>query len=138
MQKIILFAGIMFITYCSFGVNPPAAVQKAFTQKFEGASNVKWGKESSNEYEAEFTMNEVKMSANFSSEGTWLETETGIEVKQLPEKVIDAISETYPGWEIIEADRIENVKKGLQYEVNLKSGTKKKEIIFTPEGNPAR
>ena len=136
MQKIILIAGIMLISYCSFGGNPPAAVQKAFAQKFEGATNVKWGKESSKEYEAEFTLKDVKMSANFSTDGTWLETESGITAKQLPEKVSAFIAKTYPGWEIIEATQTETAKKGIFYETEIKKDAKKKEITLTAEGIP--
>jgi hypothetical protein len=138
MQKIILFMGIMFMTYSSYSGNPPAAVQKAFNQQFSKATDVKWGKESTNEYEADFVLNGAKMSANYAADGTWLETETEIKADQLPAKISEFFTKTYPGWETVSASKVETVKKGIIYEANLKSGTKKKEVSVTPEGTQVK
>ena len=130
--------GIMFMTYSSYSGNPPAAVQKAFNQQFSKATDVKWGKESTNEYEADFVLNGAKMSANYAADGTWLETETEIKSDQLPAKVTEYISKTYAGWETVNASKVETAKKGIIYEANLKSGTKKKEVSVTSEGMPVK
>ena len=138
MQKIILLLGIMFMSYCSFSGNPPAAVQKAFNQQFSKATDIKWGKENTSEYEADFVLNGAKMSANYTADGTWLETETEIKADQLPAKVTEYISKTYPGWETVNASKVETAKKGIIYEADLKSGTKKKEVSVTSEGIPVK
>ena len=138
MQKIILLLGIMFMSYCSFSGNPPAAVQKAFNQQFSKATDIKWGKENTNEYEAEFVLNGAKMSANYAADGTWLETETEIKANQLPAKVSEYISKTYAGWETVGASKIETAGKGILFEADLKSGTKKKEVTVTSEGTPTK
>src|SRR5216683_4680125 len=62
----------------------PAAVQKAFEQKFPKATKVGWGKENEKEWEAEFTFNGSKLSANFTSDGVWVETEKEIAISELP------------------------------------------------------
>lgn len=138
MKKTTLLLGILLIASCSFSINPPALVQKAFAAKFARATEVKWGKENANEYEAEFMMNGAKMSANFDTKGNWLETEIEMAADKLPAKVTAFITKTYPGWKIAEAGTIETPKKGLVYEADLKSGNKKKEITLTADGQPVR
>ena len=64
--------------------NIPKAVIDALATKFPGATNVKWGKESAKEYEAEFNINDKSVSANFGIDGSWVETETVIKVSDLP------------------------------------------------------
>ena len=51
----------------------PAAVKAAFAKKFPGAT-AEWGKENSKEYEAEFKLDGKSASANFLTDGSWLET----------------------------------------------------------------
>ena len=50
-------------------------VQSAFNKMFPSAENVKWSQEDATQWEAEFNINDQKFSANFSGDGTWLETE---------------------------------------------------------------
>lgn len=138
MQKIILLLGIMFMWFSSYSENPPAAVQKAFNQKFAKATNVIWDKENASEYEAEFVQNGIKMSANFAADGSWLETETELVTNQIPAVVITYIAKTYPGWEIVGVSKIETSEKAIHYEADLKSGKQKKEITLTSEGIPVR
>jgi hypothetical protein len=83
-------------------------------------------------------LNGAKMSANYAADGTWLETETEIKADQLPAKVTEYISKTYAGWETVNASKVETAKKGIIYEANLKSGTKKKEVSVTPEGTQVK
>jgi hypothetical protein len=134
MKKLILMLGVVLITSCAFAVTPPTAVQKAFAQKFAKATDIKWGKENSNEYEAEFVLEGIKMSANFATDGTWLETETTIPVSQLPAAVTAAVAKLYPNSTVIEADKIERAGKATLYETEIKTGTKKKEVVFDDKG----
>ena len=134
MKKITLLLSILFVTLFSFAGNPPEAIQKAFKAKFPDAANVKWGKENKTEWEAEFTVNGTKTSANFSIDGTWVETETQIKTSELPKAVAAAINKQYPDWITTEADKIENVKKGTFYEADIRSGNKKKEVVLKEDG----
>ena len=137
MKKLIfMIAGIALISSYSFAGTPPAPVQKAFDQKFPHATSVKWGKEGAKEWEAEFTFNGGKLSANFTNEGAWVETEQVIAASAFPKAVSDAIKTKYPGYTIAEADKTETAKNGTIYEADIKNGKDKKEVAFKEDGTP--
>ena len=113
---------------------PPAVVIDAFKTKFPSAEKVKWGMEDKTEWEAEFVLNGVDESSNFSADGKWLETETEITLSSFPKEVTDAIAKNYPGWKITETDKTETAAYGLIYEADIQYGNKKTEVAFKPDG----
>ena len=133
---ILLFSSILIMFSCSYAGTPPTTVMKSFEKKFPTATKVSWGKEGAKEWEAEFTLDGNKISANFGLDGKWLETETEIPIKSLPKGVTDAITSKYPGWVIKEADKTETAKHGLIYEADIKSGSQKKEVAYKEDGTP--
>jgi Putative beta-lactamase-inhibitor-like, PepSY-like len=134
MRPFLLTASILTFSVFALAGTPPEAVAKAFKQKFPSATHIRWGKENTSEWEANFMLNKSKASANFSEDGQWLETETEIPVSALPEKVTSAIKQAHKGCEIAGADLIENGKTGMLYEADIKTGRKKKEVIYKPDG----
>ncbi len=128
-------AGVLVLSAAVFAAKPPAKVIRAFEAKFSNASNVKWGRENSTEWEAGFTLNGVKMSANFKNDGSWVETETEISVADLPAVVASAIKSGHAGWTVTHAYRIESASKGTFYEAEIASGGKKKEIMLKEDGS---
>ena len=135
MKKILLVAiMVVLIQSFSFSMTPPTIVQKAFEAKFKTATNVKWGKEGKTEWEATFSYEGNKLSANFAENGAWLETEKQIKTTDLPKAVIEAIKTKYPGWTITEADKTDTSKHGIIYEADLKKGSAKKEVAFKEDG----
>ena len=137
MKKILLVA-IMVLLFqsFSFSVTPPAIVQKAFEAKFKTATNVKWGKEGKTEWEATFSYEGNKLSANFAENGAWLETEKKIKIADLPKAVSAAIKTNYSDWTITEADKTDTSKHGIIYEADLKKVSTKKEVAFKEDGTP--
>jgi hypothetical protein len=139
MKKLILIISILVITGTLFaGSKPPKAVQNAFNEKFPAVSNLKWSEENDNEWEANFKLDGINTSANFSNDGAWLETETEIPVSQLPEKITSAINAGYAGYKIVGAAKIEKVTGEITYEADIKSGKKKKELIYREDGTIAK
>ena len=73
------------------------------------------------------------MSANFLTDGTWIETETAMPIAELPANVAAAIKAKYPEWTITEADHLDT-PKGMIYETDLKNGLKKMEVQIKEDG----
>ncbi len=113
----------------------PAAVKAAFKARFPTVTKVDYDHEKNGEYEAEFKMSGVKMSANFTSEGVWRETENVIAVTALPTAVAQSIAAKYPKAAVVGAAKIETSDNGTRYEADLKTGSKKSEVLFDENGN---
>ena len=116
-------------------IKVPAEVRTAFSNKFPSASNVKWGKENAKEFEAEFRLNNITVSANFNLDGSWVETESVIPVSDLPAAVSAAINTKYPGSPITMAEKTEQPGNKILYEVIIKVNGKKKGIEINPDGS---
>ena len=116
----------------------PAAVKAAFTNKFPGASDVKWGKENAKEYEAEFKLNNTSVSANFKNDGSWTETETTIPSSELPAAVTKVVNTKYPGAVYGRTEKIDKPGGKILYEVNITVNGKKKELELNPDGSTAK
>lgn len=115
-------------TACFSQKSVPKAVREAFSKKFPGVSDVDWGKEKNGEWEAEFEIGKVETTANFSADGTWLETETEIPVADLPAPVRAALQ----GKKIKEAARIERADGSTVFEAEVG----RKDLLFDSAGKP--
>lgn len=113
----------------------PEAVKAAFKQRFPTVTNVKYDHESNGEFEAGFKMSGVKMSANFTADGTWRETESEIGAAALPTTITQSIAAKYPKATIVGGAKIETADNGTRYEADLKTGLKKSEVLFDERGN---
>lgn len=132
MKIFIFITCLIAVSFTSFGATPPDAVAKAVKHQFSNATHVVWGKENAKEWEANFALQKTKISANVSSGGRRLDTETEIPFTQLPEKMTSAIELAQKWHQIIGAYKIESAKSGISYEADLKKGKQKKEVIYKP------
>lgn len=134
----IFFFALIVLHTAAFTLTPkkhtaPKAVIEAFAQKFPDALKVKWEKEGA-DYEANFIVNGIPTSANFSPDGKWMETETDIKVSNVPKIVVDGIHAAYPGSTITAASQIETPDAGLHYEADMTNGRNKSEVLFDAQG----
>lgn len=60
--------------------------------------------------------------------------EEKIELDKLPKAVKDAVTKRFPKAKLIEAAKEEDDKKKVEYEVTLKDGETKYDVMLTPEG----
>lgn len=108
----------------------PSAVKSAFAKKFPNAVHIKWSKESAKEYEADFESDNIKMSANFSVSGEWIETEFSIKTAELSGSIVKAMKTKHPTAEITGAARIEKADGSVLYKVEFRLNKKIKEALF--------
>ena len=112
----------------------PAVVSDAFKAKFPTASDIKWEMEDKAEYEVDFRLNNEKLSANFDTNGKWLETEKKINVSQLPKVVSQTLAKEFAGYSLDEAEKIETADNGINYEVKVKKGEDIYEVNLSSKG----
>ena len=137
---VILSAGVM-LTSCKQGKKTegseeksevPAAVQKSFQKKFAQATEVKWEEEEGS-YEAEFHLNGKEMSAEFSGDGTWKETETEVDQADLPAAIVDTLESAYGDYEVKEVELCET-PEGKSWEIEVKKDQTEMELVMDENG----
>jgi hypothetical protein len=137
MKKLILVcAAAAFISVNAFSQNAkdlPAQVKTAFEKKFPGAQKVKWGAENKTEWEAEFVLNGKEYSANYNSDGTWMETEYEISVSEIPAAISATLTREFPGYKLGETE-ISETTKGKLYEFEVKTGKTEMEVVLKADG----
>ncbi len=115
----------------------PDNVKAAFEKMFPEAKSIKWSVEDSKTWEAEFKMKCKEMSANFDGDGTWLETETEMKARNLPESVLNVVKTEFAGYRIDEACLVESPDMKA-YEIGIEkkeAGTETElEILVSEEG----
>ncbi len=112
----------------------PQAVISQFQQKFPDAKKVEWSKESATEMEAEFKMNGEEMSANFSNTGEWLETETEMKEKDLPEAVKNALKSQFADYKVEESEKVATPQQSEAYEVEIEKGETTLDVMLDQSG----
>jgi hypothetical protein len=133
---ILSLAAILLISFSACGQSGkdvPAPVKSAFTQKFSGATNVKWGRESDKEWEAEFQMGGKKYSANFDNAGNWMETEYQVTVSELPAAVKATLDKESAGSKI-KLSEVTETKDGKAFEFVLNKGENETELVIDNSG----
>jgi uncharacterized membrane protein YkoI len=137
LQKLML---LLMLTFLSFGVHAcsndqdvPQKVKQAFTTKFPAAKKVKWEKENESEWEAEFKMDGLEYSANFSEDGSWQETEHEIKKNEVPANILSILNAEFPGYKIEEAE-ISETAEGKFYEFELEKGGEDIEVTLDLQG----
>lgn len=110
--------------------NVPDAVKTAFKQKFPDAQKVKWEMDY-DDFEAEFISNKKEISAKFSKEGVWIETETPIKPSVLPAEIKDFLSKNFAGFVVNAAETLDTATKGMMYELEIKKGELEYEILVS-------
>lgn len=113
----------------------PVEVTEAFRIRYPHAEKVEWKDKLSN-FQASFTLNGFKMTAEFSSKGEWERTEREITMEDLPAEVRDGFRKSkYADWPTGSVAEIDVNNEGLKYRIFVrKSGTNKKYLFFDTTG----
>jgi uncharacterized membrane protein YkoI len=131
---ILLAASFLLISISACGQkNLPENIKKEFDKKFPSAQSVKWSSESPDEWEAEFKMDGKKMSVSFDNSGKWLESETAISEKELPQAVLTTLNKEFPGYKKNAVEILENPQMKC-FELALKKGESSLEVVIDNDG----
>jgi hypothetical protein len=124
---------LFLVTTTTYG-QVPEKVEQAFQKKFSSATHVKWERESDSEFEANFKLDKVQFSANFSADGKWLETESPCKYEELPADVLSAFEITYPGKSPRHVAMIQTSELQILFELEILEGLHLIELLYYPDG----
>lgn len=133
---ILLTTAFTILLYtCNQTINSqtPEAVKTTFQTKYPGENDPDWHLDSNGNYESHFKIKGVRYRADFKPDGSWIETETSIDKKDLPKAIRDRIEKEFDG-KISEVEKVEHHSKGLFYDVEFKQKGKNKDIEFRANG----
>ncbi len=134
LKMILIVVSIFSFSILAQNVDVPKKVQNEFTKLYPKVTDVKWSKESKEEFEAEFKENDNSISVVINNEGKLLETETKIDIKDLPKAVEPLVTKKYKGYKITEAAKIIDDKGVLTFEAEISKGNNKKDLSFDKDG----
>jgi myo-inositol-1-phosphate synthase len=112
----------------------PTAVSESFKTNFPDVKGEVWEKEKDN-FEAEFKINTVEISATFNSDGKLIEREVKMNISELPETITEYIKKNYPEYKLSEASRIVNSDGVLTYEAEIMKGKNTTDLLFDSNGS---
>ncbi len=118
---------------CAQNTLVPKLVSEAFAQKFPSAKKPQWEKESDTEWEAEFKLDGVEFSANFQEDGTWMETEHEIKLKEVPENLRGSLKANFADYKVEEVE-VSETEEGTIYEFELEKGSEAWEVAIDLNG----
>ena len=126
---------------CAFGLTLascaqnelPSEVKSSFDKKFPNATSIKWDKENDSEWEAEFKNEGISYSANFSSDGTWVETEHSAKQKDLPMEITSLLKSDFSEYKIEEIEKFEKPNSS-GYDIEIEKGEEMFELVFDNSG----
>ena len=105
-----------------------AGAKNGFAKAFPGVK-AKWEKENG-DFEAGFTKDGKKMSAVFTADGIWKETETAMAASALPKTIQQYVKKNYPAEKVKEGAEIKKADGTVLYEAEIKG----KDLVFDANG----
>ncbi|WP_293890688.1 PepSY-like domain-containing protein [Flavobacterium sp.] len=132
MKKNAILLVVLMLAALSYGqkTDVPLDVKNAFERQYPTIKKVKWEKEKDN-YEAGYVVDKVRHSVLMDAKGKIIETETGIQISQLPANVREYVIKHYKGQKIKEAAEIRDAGQKLTFEAEVKG----MDLIFDNKGN---
>lgn len=130
---------ILLVSFTAFAqqVKVPKVVKDSFSKLYPKVTDVKWDKENK-DFEVSFKFNGKDMSVIFDNDAKVLETETAIEISQLPRGIDKYVSDQYKAYKISGAAKIVKANGEVLFEAEISKGKEKKDLLFDSKGNPEK
>lgn len=130
---------ILLVSFTAFAQETkiPKAVKDSFSKLYPKVTDVKWDKENQG-YEASFKLNGKDMSVILDKDGKVMETETAIEISQLPKGVEKYVMDNYKGFKITGSAKIVTSKGEITFEAEISKDKVKKDLLFDANGKPEK
>lgn len=134
-----LVIALLLISFTSFAqqTNIPKAAKDSFSKLYPKATEVKWDKENQ-DYEASFKLDGKNMSVIFDKNGKVMETESAIEISQLPKGIEKYVMDNYKEYKITGAAKIVKSNGEELFEAEITKGKDKKDMFFDKNGKPEK
>lgn len=132
---ILIVVSIFSFSILAQNVDVPKKVQNEFVKLYPKVSDVKWDKEGKTEFEAGFKENGTDVSVVFDEKGNLKETETAIQISELPKSVAPFVEKNYAGFKISGAAKIISAKGEATFEAEITKDKVKKDLLFDSKGN---
>ncbi|MEQ1842216.1 MAG: PepSY-like domain-containing protein, partial [Verrucomicrobiales bacterium] len=114
----------------------PQVVEQAFANKYPGVGMPQWEIDAHGQWEARFEKDGTTLRADFTDQGTWIQTEQSIESQQLPGPVRSVIETRFGGEKLVEVEAVDSPKFGHYFDVEFKrDGGKNRDVAFDENGN---
>ena len=112
----------------------PGPVKVEVQARFPGAKITEW-KLKGKDYEAEFTIHRIDIAAKFNSTGKWLETETAIDLLEVPPAIRGRFASQFPGYKVVETQSLHRADgSGLIYEIHFENRKEVVKVLFASDG----
>lgn len=135
MKKLIVFLCMVPVVAIAQQIdrgNVPSVVINSFQQKYPGASDTEWEKDSTN-YKVEFKVKSTEQEVWFTPSGSIVKHEEEIAAAGLPEAVKQALKANFSSYRV---DEVEQITEGAEvsYKIELDKLTGDREVIYTAAG----
>ena len=135
-----LSIAVFLVLFAATSVNAqkkiPSSVKESFAAKYPDVKDVHWQMEDGN-FEGQFKQEGGELTAAFSVEGEWIETEKKLRPRELSKDLMQSVREKYSGYSITEAEYVESASEGNYHELELKKGSGVLELKVFADGKMA-
>ena len=121
---------IVWFSSASAQTNVPENVKTEFKNLYPKVKKVDWVMEDGNHL-AIFTSDKKEMAVQMNDKGKLIQTETRLEISELPKSAQDYLTKNYPGVKFERASEVLDEEKVKRY----KAETREKTVVFDAQGN---
>lgn len=137
MKKILLLLFIIKTVLPASAQSIPEIISQNMSTSFASATNIEWNELSEGRYRANFIQNGIDKSALFSNTGNLLQLMFPVAPKDFPIEVNNSILKRFPGYEVMEALRVE-ISQEVTFKIKIRKGKEVFEVVIDVFGKIKR